>query len=527
LPVAFFDDGTRRPNLGPIPDTLSIAFDQDEHTAWTASKRITVDDQGAAGTVDFFHIWNDAGIAYFPQTHLVVANHGRLFGSDGWIFRMDPMGLEGRVSATVDEGDYNLSYGYTYRNRTDALLFAEGNDNNSLSVVSYDAERYVPTGQIDIPLDLTGQFSLLNSSRLVDCGPIGFAIGGASRLGLNFNPGPIYVVPDSLLTPYPSAPLPPAQPENGAVRQFQVATTAVTYDSKHEKFYVATPSVVGSTGNSILAFDPVSGTFSSPVWVGSEPDLPTVSSAGDDLYVMLQGSKKIGKFALPTLSLEYDFPALAANAATKGEWSFVKEMQALPGQPDSLVVAHADLFNLIAYDLGIAVYDHGTQRPDSASGNSIQVSTTGDTLWTFDNELIDTDLFHKWGIGPDGLTPIATGSVDNCYGCSGTAIKCQNNVCFTGSGIVLDPVSLTGVGRLLSESLDSSALVAPDLDHDRVYFANTQVVIAFQFSTRTQIGSYLISQAAPDINSFFVWKGNLVIGRSSELDIVPVSVLKP
>jgi uncharacterized protein (TIGR03437 family) len=527
LPVAFFDDGTRRPHLGPVPDSLSVAFDQDEHTAWTASKRITVDDQGAADTLDFYDIWNDAGAAYFPQTHVVIANHGRVFGSDGWIFRMDPMGLEGRVFATLDEGDYNLSYGYTYRSRTNTLLFAETNSDNTLSVVSFDAEKYVPSSQMVIPLDLTGPFSQIYGSRLVDCGPIGFAIGGASRLGPAFNPGPIFVVPDKLLTPYPSVPLPRAQPDNGGVRQFQLAVNSVVYDSKHEKFYVATPSAAGSAGNSIVALDPVSGTFSSPVLVGSEPDLPTLSSSGDDLYVMLQGAKKIGKFSLPTLSLEYDFPALETNGAfiAKGAWSWVKEMQALPGQPDSLVVAHADLFNLIPYDLGIAIYDHGTQRPDSASGNTIQVSTTGDILWSYDNQ--GGNQFSKWGIGPDGLTWIASGTV-GCYGCSGTSIRCQSNVCFTGSGTILDPTSLTIAGTLSSsQPLDNQSWVAPDLAHDRVYFADGQLVMAFQFSSRTQIGSYFIPQGATDINSFFLWRDNLVVGRSSELDIVPVSVLKP
>ena len=526
LPLAFFDDAIRRPNLGPIPDSLSVAFDQSEHTAWTASKQVTVDDQGAAATLDFYPIWNDAGIAYFPQSHVVIAAGGRLFGSDGWILRMNPIGLDGRVGEALDE-ESGLNYGYAYRSLTNTLLFA-GYDSNSIAFTAYDANTYTPTGVFAIPLDLSGSFTQLSASRLVDCGAIGFAAGGASRLGINFNPGPIFVVPDNLLTPNPSVTLPSPQPDSGQVRRLRLSLSSVAYDSKRETFYLAVPSAAGKSGNAIVTFDPASGSFGSPVFVGSEPDLPTLSSSGDDLYVMLQGAKKIAKLALPSLSLEYEFPALepSGTIVQKGAWSWVKEMHPLPGQPDSLVVAHADLFNLIPYDLGVAIYDGGVQRPNSGRGNTIQVSSEGDMLWGFDNQ-DSVFLFSKWQIGPSGLTFIASGGTANCYGCFDTSIRCQNNVCFTGSGAILDPNSLTSPGALSSPSLDGAGWVTPDLDHDRVYFADNSSVMAFQFSTRTLIGTYLFPQDATDVNAFFLWHDSLVIGRSRGLDIVPVSVLRP
>jgi hypothetical protein len=113
--------------------------------------------------------------------------------------------------------------------------------------------------------------------------------------------------------------------------------------------------------------------------------------------------------------------------------------------------------------------------------------------------------FSKWQIGPNGLAFIASGGAPNCFGCFGTAIRCQNNVCFTGSGIILDPNPLARPPALSSRLLDDRGWVAPDLDHDRVYFADAQYVMTFQFSTRTLLGTYLVPQAATDVNSFFLW----------------------
>jgi hypothetical protein len=96
---------------------------------------------------------------------------------------------------------------------------------------------------------------------------------------------------------------------------------------------------------------------------------------------------------------------------------------------------------------------------------------------------------------------------------------------FTGSGIILDPSPLTSPAALSSRLLDDRGWVAPDLDHDRVYFTDAQYVMTFQFSTRTLLGTYLVRQAATDVNSFFLWHDKLVIGRSSELDIVPVALI--
>jgi hypothetical protein len=204
----------------------------------------------------------------------------------------------------------------------------------------------------------------------------------------------------------------------------------------------------------------------------------------------------------------------------------VKEMHSLPRQPDSLVVAHNDLFNLIQYDVGVAIYDHGVQRPNAGRGDSIQVSQAGDTVWGFDNQ--DTAFsFSKWQVDPRGLTNIASGGSANCYGCLGTSMRCQNNVCFTGSGVILDSSSLAGLGTLSSPLLNSTGWVSPDLDNDRVYFADGPSVMAFQFSSKTLVGSYTIPQATSDINSFLMWHDSLVIGRSFELDIVPLSVLRP
>ncbi len=75
LPVAFFDDGIRRPNLGPVPDSFSVAFDQDPQTAWTLNKSITVNAVGAVATQNFYNIWGGDGGASGP----IVALNGLLF----------------------------------------------------------------------------------------------------------------------------------------------------------------------------------------------------------------------------------------------------------------------------------------------------------------------------------------------------------------------------------------------------------------------------------------------------------------
>ena len=86
-------------------------------------------------------------------------------------------------------------------------------------------------------------------------------------------------------------------------------TNHIAYDPFTRKIYASVPSTATQvTGNSLVAFDPATGSVSTPVNIGSEPTLLAESDDGKYLYVVLKGSLSVTRYDLIAGSLGADYP---------------------------------------------------------------------------------------------------------------------------------------------------------------------------------------------------------------------------
>src|SRR4029434_4063271 len=67
--------------------------------------------------------------------------------------------------------------------------------------------------------------------------------------------------------------------------QLSLTTTSIVYESKSKLLYAAIPALSSSNPNTILPIDPVTGSYGTPIPVGTNPTRLALSDDGQYLYV--------------------------------------------------------------------------------------------------------------------------------------------------------------------------------------------------------------------------------------------------
>lgn len=227
--------------------------------------------------------------------------------------------------------------------------------------------------------------------------------------------------------------------------------------------YLSVPST-GSTlaGNSVVSFDPATGAFGKPIFVGSEPGVMAISEDGKTLWVALNGTVAIRKVDLvnAVAGAQYSVSALASYSYNN---LFATAILVLPGTTDSVAITNGS-------QLGI--YDSGVLRGSLVNANSVyglqadkarsQIYAGGYTL-------------QVYTYGASGLTLKASSTNSSYNYVTSSAydeMQLQNGKVFTDMGRVLDSESGALLGSLMQGTNVLNAPTLYDASLSQIYAAS-------------------------------------------------------
>jgi hypothetical protein len=184
------------------------------------------------------------------------------------------------------------------------------------------------------------------------------------------------------------------------VLQVPIASRDLAYSPLTGKVYVSVPGWAPGLGNTVTEIDPATGAIERSAWVGSEPALLAISDDGRYLYASLYGSFSIRQIDLSDFSVG---PVVSPGRSVAGQWYLAKSLAVQPGSPHVIAVGRGvDGYSGM---YGVAVFDHGVQRTDVASGDFSDVvfGAAPSALYGYDSL-----RFVRLSVGPSGVSLVDT-----------------------------------------------------------------------------------------------------------------------
>ena len=138
-----------------------------------------------------------------------------------------------------------------------------------------------------------------------------------------------------------------------------VPANAMVYDPYTRKLVAVLPSSSTSpTGNSVVSIDPITGTVSAPIGIGSEPNTIVESPGGKYFYIGLSGAQSMVRFNTASQTVDSTVP-LATSGFFGGPVA-ASALATIPGLENSVSVDNVGIYDFT----GTAA----TVRPNSALG---------------------------------------------------------------------------------------------------------------------------------------------------------------
>lgn len=534
--IAVYDNGVRRPQISPSstgarrfsfgssPDTLwGYNTDNDSFSLY----KFRVDGQGVAVEKQV-----GRGLTFAFNQSVEFAN-GLLYTQNGRAIDPESRTFDGRYYATevIFASDFALDpvAGDVY--------FAE-RDNRDFVLLSFNQKNYRLTGYYR---DFIANAKVDDIGRLIKCGRWGLAV---SAIGPASN---IVMFPFSTLKSPPTYVPPPPSPLSDQVRRIPLPTNGLVYDEAHRLLFASTPNWAGEIGNSIVPIDPFTGTVGQPVYAGSEPWQMTVSDRGQYLYVALYGGRAITRFRLPDLQPNLKFPVFTNVPRFIQGFEppvpiTVIELLPVIGNPESVIVLKGLPSVPIPETNGLAIYDNEVQRrvtsldgffPGIMPIDTISLSATGTTIYGLEAEILDGNNFTTTTVEADGayLKTWKRG-----IGNRDVKLRCQNDLCFTESGIIIDAIAQTRIGQfdfgISGPNARYPVSVVPDPLRNRVYFINPDqtgiTFYAFDHLTQKRTGTYRLNGVTGPIGNFLLWGNDqIAFHTDQEVVLVPLRLIEP
>jgi uncharacterized repeat protein (TIGR01451 family) len=269
-----------------------------------------------------------------------------------------------------------------------------------------------------------------------------------------------------------------------SVTEMSLQTTDLVWDKVSGRIFCSIPNANWLLGNSIAAFDPMSGIFDPRVATAIEPAKVAVSDDGQYLYAGINNDNSIQRINLSSRLVDLKFPT---------GLNYVADMAVLPGSPHAVAVTAHTTF---------AVYDDGTRRPNTVAPGAYN--------FQYYLALSGTNTLAYEGM-PDGLRTIAIDSSGaTAIGSPGPInsfddqIKFDSGRLFTAGGRVIDPSSQTVI-----TNVPYSGLVCPDLKKGKVFYlvvsGSAGTLHVFNASNFVELGSISITNISGSASSLTRW----------------------
>jgi hypothetical protein len=275
------------------------------------------------------------------------------------------------------------------------------------------------------------------------------------------------------------------------------AASDMVWDNNHQVLYLSVPSMVYSTGhsllngNSIVALNPLTGAIESTQFAGSEPDVLAISDDDQFLYAGVDGAASVQRFTLPNLlpDLKYSLGANQFYGAYFG-----MDIQVAPGLPHTTAVSRGvPILSPPSALGGMAIFDDTTSR----SALSDILGDRYDSLqWGTDTEIyaVNSEIssfdFYILQVGATGVTLGKDYPNDFSSFYSRIHYDVGTGLVYTDDGYIIDPTNGVTVGGFAA-----SGYMVPDSSLNRAFFFGQ---IQSQFGTNSYtIESFDLTALAP------------------------------
>ena len=426
--------------VSPVP---GILYGYDGRSTAFSVVRIQVSSDGLEFLGDPIY-----GMAFGFHQPLAVSG-GLLYGGNGTVADVEAGSPAGRFYGS----EVIFARAFAIDEPSDLIYFVSF---SGTSIFAYHLRTFLPVSRLPVE-GQAGVFSLPGlvgqKMQLTNRGDL-VVFSERSRL---------VFIPTASIPRYRPYALPEVEQLNEHLRVLPAPVSYLAADPATERLYAVMQGFVPGTGNSVFALNPASGEVSTPLFAGSEPAAPAVSSGGDFLYVPLHGEEAVQRFRLPELVADGKIGLTRKSVHFRAYTSLqARQIVPLPGEEGSFAVVQT-VGSLVgsaanASSESLVVYDGAERRTDAIDVGSnpltsVVASPTGNLLF---------------GSGPDGLSHIAVtpnGPVlDKAISAAQTGNKpspymprstfhCDGTLCATTIGEVLDPLSVTRKGQLQQPGL--------------------------------------------------------------------------
>ena len=223
--------------------------------------------------------------------------------------------------------------------------------------------------------------------------------------------------------------------------------SALAYSSSTGLLYAAIPSYATSNPNTIIPITPSTGALGTPISVGKNPYMLSVSSDSQYLYVALATDQALQRINLKTNTVDRTFPYDPSMVCSScGNVSADSDLQSVPGLPPEAVVGQggkASLFN----DSGLV---------NTVPLNSSSLAFAGNPLALYGlNNTGMKNAFNTANLTNAGLQSSSQSPFGFAY--TGSTAVSDGTLLYTSTGEVWNPVTETQVGMFSLETVNDTS----------------------------------------------------------------------
>jgi hypothetical protein len=270
-----------------------------------------------------------------------------------------------------------------------------------------------------------------------------------------------------------------------------IANNDIVYNATDGLLYASVPvSAVGGSGNSVAGINPVTGTITRQIWVGSNPNKLALSTDGTQLFVGLDGAGAVAQVNLNTGAVVNQF-SLGGGPGVYNAPYTANYLAAVPGSPDSVAVGVAG--GVFGGD-DVTIFDSGVPRAQSSSKvgyGPLSFGSSSSILYMVNGTTIEQLKVGSTGVTAATALATASGSVTSIQYDNGQLYLSNGQVFNASTGALLgtfySSASTPATGPIISDSTLGRAFVGVS------DFSSSGQVLTFNETTFNSAGSIQVN----------------------------------
>jgi hypothetical protein len=272
----------------------------------------------------------------------------------------------------------------------------------------------------------------------------------------------------------------------------------IVNDPVNNVLYLSVPGSAPTNGNTISVISLASASITSSPFAGSNPDALAIADDSSYLYAGLDGSAKVQRFTLPSLSTDIAY-SLGRNTFFGPYYAL--DLQVAPGAPQTTAVSLGIMGISPQAQGGVVIFDDSTPRSTTAAGgdnlyDSIQWGSDDTALYASNYESSSFD-FYILSVSLTGvvLDTDLSGDIGGYF--KRIHFDAGDKLIYDDFGDVVD----TSGNPVGSFTPDNEGVMVPDSLLGKAFFASGSSgdmaeIQAFDQKKFTSLGSIMISSPA-------------------------------